>query len=107
MSLLVSHLTLLATVQAAPANGMCILSLVLADGILWESCAHVCFVGNRYTQRTVIVGPKTNCDPKLRTMGVSCNEKRPDWPCKCDYDVCFKLIYIYVHSGGVDCVLCA
>lgn len=38
----------------------------------------------RYTQTTVIPGETTNCDPVMRTMGVSCASKAPgpiDYPC--------------------------
>lgn len=35
-----------------------------------------------YTQKTPARGPTTNCDPAVRTMGVSCGSTNPvDWPC--------------------------
>jgi len=44
-----------------------------------ECPGHAC---EWYTQKTVSVGKATNCDPKARTMGVSCDMPgRVDWPC--------------------------
>ena len=53
----------------------------LVDGTSYaDSCAaNSC---SWYTEKAFIPGGTTNCSPKLRTMGVTCNASSPpDWTC--------------------------